>query len=88
MVVEKDIDGTIYKIRDDLTLGELSKIQDSSTEVDETGRAILKISKMRAQIISISILEPKISPEEAAKMKAVVGLKLYLAIQAVNGVAF
>ena len=88
MVVEKDIDGTIYKIRDDLTLGELSKAQDSSTEVDETGRAILKISKMRPQIIAISVLEPKISPEEAANMKAIVGLKLYLAIQTANNVAF
>ena len=48
MTVEKEIGGTVYKIRDDLTLGELSQIQDEAVEIDSrTMLTLTKVEKIR-----------------------------------------
>ena len=87
MVVEKEIGGTVYKIRDDLTLGELSKIQDEAVEIDpKTMMTVTKVEKMRSRLIAQCVAEPKLTPEEASKLKVGVGLQLYAAIQLANGV--
>jgi len=87
MTVEKEIGGTVYKIRDDLTLGELSQIQDEAVEIDSrTMLTLTKVEKIRSQLIALCVVEPKITPEQASKLKVGVGLQLYAAIQVANGV--
>lgn len=82
-MIEEEIDGQKFSIRDDLTLGELSKIQDDSMDFDaKTGVPSFKGASIRTKLIACCVTG--MTEEKAGKLPAGVGLKLYAAVQRVN----
>jgi len=79
----EEILGQSYTIREDLTLGELSDIQDASLTVDpKTGIPVMQSKTLRAKLIASCV--EGMAEEKAVKLPAAVGMRLYLAVQRAN----
>lgn len=79
----EEILGQSYTIREDLTLGELSDIQDASMTLDaKTGIPMMRSASLRSKFIASCV--EGMTEEKATKLPASVGMKLYLAVQRAN----
>ena len=82
-MIEEEIDGQKFSIRDDLTLGEFSKAQDDSMEFDlKSGFPTVKGERLRAKLIASCVAG--MTEEKAGLLPVSVGFKLYVAVQRVN----
>ena len=79
----EEILGQSYTIREDLTLGELSDIQDASMIIDpKTGIPMISGASLRSKLIASCV--EGMDEKKATKLPAAVGMKLYLAVQRAN----